>query len=121
MLSQLGHFSPELRLVIFGSAAVAKEAAKTELHLIQTLTLTDEEFLAGKKNGKPTVIAGELRLPSLATDRLPAMVIVHGSGGILGNDDHWAHELGDMGIATFIIDGFTPRGITNTGADQSQL
>jgi len=107
--------------IIFGPAAVAKEAAKTELHLIQTITLTDEQFLAGKKDGKPTVIAGELRLPSLATDRLPAMVIVHGSGGILGNDDHWARELGDMGIATFIIDGFTPRGISNTGADQSQL
>jgi dienelactone hydrolase len=49
------------------------------------------------------------------------MIIVHGSGGILGNEDRWAQELGNIGIATFTLDGFTPRGILNATNDQSQL
>jgi dienelactone hydrolase len=103
------------------SDAHAAESAKIELHTIQTVTLTDEQFLNGRKDGASTVIAGELRLPRLGTDRLPAMIIVHGSGGIMGNEARWAQELGDIGVATFSLDGFTPRGIVNTATDQSQL
>jgi hypothetical protein len=97
------------------------DAAKTEVYPLQTVTLTDQQFLTGVKDGKPAVIAGELRLPKIQEDRLPAMLIVHGSGGIMGNEDRWARELNSMGIATFAIDGFTGRGITNTGADQVRL
>jgi dienelactone hydrolase len=91
------------------------------LYVLQTTTLTDEQFLTGAHEGKPTTIAGELRLPRLGTDRIPAVVIVHGSGGIMGNEDRWSRELNDMGVATFVLDGFTGRGITNTAYDQSQL
>jgi hypothetical protein len=39
-------------------------AARTEVRPIETLTLTDQQFLTGDKNaGKATVIAGELCLP----------------------------------------------------------
>ena len=103
------------------TSVLAAESAKIELYTIPTVTMTDEEFLSGKRNGAPTVIAAELRLPRLGTDRLPAVVIVHGSGGIMGNEDRWAHELNDLGVAALTVDGFTPRGIINTAADQSQL
>jgi dienelactone hydrolase len=49
------------------------------------------------------------------------VLIVHGSGGISGAEDHWASELNALGLATFTLDGFTGRGIINTGQDQSQL
>ena len=39
----------------------------------------------------------------------------------MGNEDRWSRELNDLGIATFTLDGFTPRGIIDTAADQSQL
>lgn len=100
--------------------ALGADAAKTELHLLQTVTLTDHQFLTGSP-GVPQTVAGQLRLPRLGTDRLPAVVIVHGSGGVMGNEDHWANELISLGVATFTLDGFTARGIRNTGADQSQL
>jgi dienelactone hydrolase len=113
---------PVLILLCLASHAVpATEAAKIELHVIQTTTLTDEQFLTGAGNGTPLSIAGELRLPRAGTDRLPAMIIVHGSGGITGNFDRWSRELNDLGIATFLLDGFTPRGIVTAGTDQSQL
>jgi dienelactone hydrolase len=65
-------------------------------------------------------VTGELRLPS-ATGKVPAVILVHGSGGIGMNVDNWARELNGMGIATFILDGFTGRKIVETVSDQSRL
>lgn len=85
------------------------------------MTLTDEQFLTGAKDGKPTGIAGELRIPRPGTDRLPAVVLVHGSYGVGANVDLWSQNLNGIGVATFILDSFTGRGITNTTTNQAQL
>ena len=37
-------------------------AARTELLPVHTLTLTDQQFLTGDNNGKPTAIVGQLRI-----------------------------------------------------------
>jgi dienelactone hydrolase len=101
--------------------ARAQGIFRTEIYPVQTVTLSTADFLLGKKDGKPTIIAGELRIPKPGTDRLPAVVIVHGSGGIDFNHGMWADELNKAGFATFIIDSFTGRGITNTVTDQAQF
>src|SRR4029434_9250422 len=69
---------------LFGLAPTLGTAptARIEVHPFQTVTLTDQQFLTGAKDGTPVVIAGELRLPGPGTDRLPAVVLVHGSGGM---------------------------------------
>lgn len=54
------------------------EVARVELHPFQSTTLTDQEFLTGKKEGKPAILAGELRIPKLGTDRLPAVALGKG-------------------------------------------
>ena len=100
---------------------VNAEVARVELHTFQSTTLTDQEFLTGKKDGKPVILAGELRIPRLGTDRLPAVVLVHGSGGMGGYVDDWAQWLNALGVATFAFDSFTARGIVNTATDQAQL
>jgi hypothetical protein len=109
--------------LLFDGESRAAEAAKIELHSLQTTTLTDEQFLTGGSNGQPTTIAGELRLPRPGTERLAAMIIVHGSGGIVASDDRWSQELNEMGIATFLLDGFTGRSIVRVtviaGAEQA--
>jgi dienelactone hydrolase len=69
-------------------------------------------------------IAGELRIPKRGSDKLAAVVLLHGSGGIAGTGtmiDEWSKELNQIGIATFAIDSFAGRGIVNTLFDQSQL
>jgi dienelactone hydrolase len=111
---------------IAGSAFPLEDVAaqaifRTEVHPVQTVTLGTADFLLGKKDGKPTMIAGELRIPKPGTDRLPAVVLVHGSGGIGFNSGMWADELNKAGLATFVVDSFTGRGITQTITDQSQL
>jgi dienelactone hydrolase len=40
---------------------------------------------------------------------------------VSGNVLDWAQELNAMGVATFVLDSFTPRGIVNTLNDQDQL
>jgi dienelactone hydrolase len=47
--------------------------------------------------------------------------VVHGSSGVLQDDWEWAKRLNEMGIATFVIDNFTGRGIVETATDRSRL
>jgi dienelactone hydrolase len=107
-------------LVLFAKIACA-QVAKTEICPLQTMTLTDEQFLTGAKDGKPTLVAGELRIPRMGEDRLPAVVLVHGSGGVVANVDGWSQELNKIGVATFILDSFTGRGMVDTRTSQKQL
>jgi dienelactone hydrolase len=105
---------------ILDSTAQA-QIARMELHVIQSQSPTDQEFLTGRKDAKPVTITGELRIPRPGTDRLPAVVLLHGSSGASGLHDNWAREFNALGIATLIVDSFTGRGIVNTQGDQDQL
>ena len=95
-------------------------AARIEAIPIQTLTISDEQFLKGDAYGRPTVIAGTLRIAQ-GTGRLPLVVIVQGSGGHNTNTDVWDRQFEAMGISTFEMDSFAGRGIVSTVVDQSQL
>ena len=96
------------------------DTARLEIYSIETLTLTDQQFLLGAKDGQPARIGAELRLPP-GTSRIPAIVLIHGSGGVGANVDGWARALNSMGVAALILDTFTGRGISQTITDQSQL
>src|SRR4051794_3419374 len=96
-------------------------AARIELRAIETLTLSDEQFLTGDKNAKATTIAGELRLPQGGSGRLPAVVLLHGSGGVGPGPEFWSKEFNEMGIASYVLDSFTGRGLVSTSADQALL
>jgi dienelactone hydrolase len=97
------------------------QVARTELHAVPTLTLSDQKFLTGEKNGTPITIGGVLRIPRSEVEQLPAVILLHGSGGIGGNVDRWSQELNSIGLATFVTDSFTARGIQSTSADQALL
>jgi len=101
--------------------AVSKNTpARIEAIPIQTLTLSDEQFLKGDAYGRPTTIAGVLRVAQGA-GRLPLVVLVPGSGGINAGADVWDRQFESMGISTFVMDSFAGRGIVSTVVDQSQL
>jgi dienelactone hydrolase len=95
-------------------------AARTELHQIQTLTLSDQQFLKGDTGGKPVTIAGQLRIAQ-GSGRLPVVVLQHGSGGYGANIDLWSRELNELGISTFALDSFTGRGLTEVNTNQASL
>src|SRR6267142_745408 len=95
-------------------------AARTELHQIQTLTLSDQQFLNGDTGGKSVTITGQLRIAQ-GSGRLPVVVLQHGSGGYLANIDVWSRELNELGISTFALDSFTGRGLTEVNSNQALL
>ena len=93
----------------------------------EALTPKNSRELANGKTAEKSVIAGVLTLPEAANAaatpnaKVPAMVVVHGSSGVLQNDRDWAKRLNEMGVATFIIDNFTGRGVKETATDRSRL
>jgi dienelactone hydrolase len=111
-----------IALALLLPSLAAAQAMRIEIHQISSLTPSDRQFLMGEKDAPSVVIGAELRIPGTPGDsRLPAVILVHGSGGIGANLDSWARELNGMGIATLILDSFTSRNIRNTLNDQSQL
>ena len=76
----------------------------------QTLTLSANDFWSGLKTGQPVTISGELMLPK-GEGRVPAVVLSHGSGGVTRTENTWARELRSLGVAVFLVDSFTGRGI----------
>ena len=66
-------------------------AARVEAIPVQTMTVTDEQFLKGDAHGRPTTIAGVLRIAQ-GSGRLPAVILVHGSGGFNANVDLWDRQ-----------------------------
>ena len=73
----------------------------------------------------PTTVTGELYLPPKASGPVPALVLLHGSGGLEGptgtNIRKWAGTFAGWGIAALVVDSFGPRGIKETGTNQGQL
>lgn len=110
-----------LAVAACASTASAQGVGRLEIHAIPSVTVSNQQFLTGDRYGKPVIIGGELRLPRSTAQNYPAVVLIYGSGGISASTDRWAQELNAIGVAAFILDSFTGRGIINTNKDQSQL
>jgi len=61
-------------------------------------------------------------LPEKAQGKIPAMLLVHGSGGLnLRAKEIYTQAFARKGIATIYIDSFTPRGVKSTVENQSSV
>jgi dienelactone hydrolase len=63
-----------------------------------------------------TVISGVLTLPTNSPlqreGKSPAVILAHGTGGVSDGREHaWAKRLNSWGIAAFVVDSYTGRGI----------
>ena len=76
---------------------------------------------ARQHRGKTITVGGDLLLPA-GTNKVPALLIHHGSGGVTADRERrYASELVKLGVATFVIDSFKPRGVTSTVQDQAAV
>jgi dienelactone hydrolase len=109
-------------LAIAVSAAPPAFAQQTEILQVPSRTLSDTQFLAGDAAaGEPVTLTGRLRLPG-AGGPYPAVVLLHGSEGPRsGPVARWEWVLRPLGIATFSLDSFSARGLTEVATDQSRL
>lgn len=108
--------------VLAHAQSLPKDAApRTEIFPIPSLTLSDQQFLSGDTAAaKPVTVAGEFRVAQ-GTGKLPVVVLMHGSSGVGATTEAWVHAFNAMGISTFVIDGFTGRGLTVVGPNQALL
>jgi dienelactone hydrolase len=75
-------------------------------------------FKPGASGGVVNIV-GHLFLPQ-GTDKVPAVLLMHGSGGIYDAMlDYWPKLLNAQNIAVFSLDRFGPRGVKSTAEDQS--
>ena len=115
-----------IALNIFSVVAFANDLqgipVRSEIYAIPSLTVTDQQFLLGDKNGKDVIVGGILRFPPKpVSTKLPVVFLVHGSSGMGANIEFWSNHFLANGYATFSLDGFTGRGLTVVGPNQSLL
>jgi dienelactone hydrolase len=82
------------------------------------------EFTSLDQRLAPEKVLGYLYLPAGASEgkKAPAMVVVHGSGGVRDTrEGDYGRGLSAAGIAVLAIDSFTPRGVGSTVEDQSKI
>ncbi len=110
-----------LALAACAPAAPARDLAAGGVGTIRfaTTSPTSRQFALGEA-GPPAVVTGDLHLPAGAGP-FPAVVLVHGSGGVGPNVAAWTRELLALGVASFELDSFGGRGIRETATDQSRL
>lgn len=103
---------------ISNTAASAQEAVIE----VQSLTLSDEDFLKGNDNaGTPVVLNGKLSGPQ-NNGKLPVVILLHGtdgpgSGAVWG----WSRFLNSIGVTTLSLDSYTTRGLAHASSDQSRF
>lgn len=90
-------------------------------------TLNDKphmQLASGPPAGEEAIVEGRLRFPEGEgpDSGWPAVIYSHGSGGILPrHEDVWLSTFRELGYATFQIDHFGPRGISETVGDQAAV
>jgi dienelactone hydrolase len=123
-----------LQMAVFSSATLAQNAVVlTDFRsgpgdgvysFASSTPATVMELIQPTRSRPPAMAQGQLVLPpkAAADTKWPAVVLVHGSGGVYPEEvSYWARLLTEQGIAAFVIDVFSPRGVKSTGEDQSQV
>src|ERR1700712_435946 len=59
----------------------------------------------------PVTMWGDLSFPDKAAGPVPAIVLIHGSGGIERSMAQWVDAFNDIGVATFVVHVFEARGV----------
>ena len=88
-----------------------KENQKGKIKFQSISTITLNQFLRGENQEKTKEILGTLKFPKKEwTNRLPAVVLLHGAGGPRAGEKYWSKELRKIGLATFVVDSNSTRG-----------
>jgi len=54
------------------------QVARLEIYPISSVILDDTDFPAGRSDGQPATIAGELPIPKADADEIPAVILLYG-------------------------------------------
>jgi len=72
-------------LLPFAALAQAPLVLRLEMRVVDSVTLSGGQFLTGdEKGGRKVTLGGELRIPGPPGMKVPAVILVHGSGTNIG-------------------------------------
>ena len=94
----------------------------TKLHVTSvSYKFIDELFTLNAKHKRHNEIPVWVSLPDAAkfASPYPAIVLLHSSWGLSSQESYYAEVFANMGIATYVVDSFSPRGVGKTSMDQS--
>lgn len=82
-----------------------------------------DNIMQGRFDGaaKTAVTARLFLPPASGPDPIPAVVLMHGSGGLGARERRYAAALNEIGFAAAALDSFGPRGVRTTGKRQEQV
>jgi uncharacterized protein len=109
MATRIQHLRQMACAAAFALLATAAAAQTSSVSYPPHVPANLPQFLALQAQ-PPAAIPAVLRLPP-GHARGPAVVILHGSGGVDGRGERYAQQLLAAGIASLEIDMFTPRNI----------
>ncbi|HEY3065395.1 MAG TPA: dienelactone hydrolase family protein [Methylomirabilota bacterium] len=103
-----------VRAVAFATALVAASAPLTSAQTSVTFPSNDGDLT----DGRSTKLTGLLYQPS-GGGRAPAIVLMHGCGGLYTSSgrlaarhEDWARRFQGLGYVALLVDSFTPRGLS---------
>lgn len=88
---------------------------------IQSLTLPPSQPFTTNKDAAPVTLSGELSFPAQSEDRVPAVILAHGCGGVGAVIRGWVSVLNRTGIATLVLDSFAGREIRETCTGRERI
>jgi dienelactone hydrolase len=90
------------------------------IHYASAGTLNRPDPQTAYQRGAPVTLSGDLWLPDGAGP-FPAVVLAHGCNGITGGETAWAAVLRQWGYASFVLDSFDGRGLTEVCTNTFRL
>lgn len=73
----------------------------------------------GREKWPVQQVWGDLSLPKNSSGPVPAIVLMHGSGGVEKSMGQWVDAFNEIGVATFVVSSFEPRGVSRTAENQA--
>jgi dienelactone hydrolase len=91
------------------------------LHKVASANVLNYEDIVAAKAAPAVTLHAQLFVPKTKHEPHPVVIIVPGSGGVNPAMLVHAEKLTDAGVAAFVLDPFTGRGVDNTIAVQQQF
>lgn len=106
-------------ILCFACFGISAASALNEVISVPSRTISDEDFLRGDDtSGTLVTLTGNLS-GGEGEKGLPVVILLHGTDGPRsGAAGTWRRYLNSIGIATFRLDSYTGRGLTQALSDQ---
>ncbi|PMS35916.1 dienelactone hydrolase [Trinickia symbiotica] len=125
MLSRLVSHLSLIAVIVLSQMAAAQTLSPEREGRIEFNSFTPKTMYdlarEHRENWAEQTVWGDLSLPKSDAAKVPAIVLMHGSGGVEASMAQWVQAFNEIGVATFVVYVFEPRGVNRTAEDQTRV